>query len=135
MIRRLVRPVRQWTSGRPASAAKLCPIPLCSETRRQVRLRYTRVSTSPRVARSALASVGYARVSTLDQNPALQLDALHTAGCDPVFSDHASGAQEKRPELDRCLGYLRSGDTLVVWRLDRLGRSLRHLVTLVADLG
>jgi DNA invertase Pin-like site-specific DNA recombinase len=82
-----------------------------------------------------MALIGYARVSTVDQNPALQLDALNTAGCDPVFSDHASGAREKRPDLDRCLGYLRSGDTLVVWRLDRLGRSLRHLVTLVADLG
>ena len=82
-----------------------------------------------------MALIGYARVSTVDQNPALQLDALQTAGCDPVFSDHASGAREKRPDLDRCLGYLRAGDTLVVWRLDRLGRSLRHLVTLVADLG
>jgi DNA invertase Pin-like site-specific DNA recombinase len=82
-----------------------------------------------------MALIGYARVSTVDQNPALQLDALHTAGCDPVFSDHASGAREKRPDLDRCLGYLRSDDTPVVWRLDRLGRSLRHLVALVADLG
>jgi DNA invertase Pin-like site-specific DNA recombinase len=71
---------------------------------------------------------GYARVSTLDQQPALQLDALGAAGCSRVFCDQASGATDERPELVRMLDHLRPGDTLVVWKLDRLGRSLRHLI-------
>ena len=77
---------------------------------------------------------GYARVSTADQDPQLQLDALNAAGCAQVRTDHASGAREDRPELTRLLGELLAGDTLVVWRLDRLGRSLRHLVEVVGDL-
>ena len=68
--------------------------------------------------------VGYARISTAGQDAALQLDALAAAGCGRVFSDNASGALEERPELARALDHLRRGDTLVVWRLDRLGRSL-----------
>lgn len=72
--------------------------------------------------------IGYARVSTFEQSLDLQLDALREAGCARVFTDHASGALERRPELDRALDYLRPGDTLVVWRLDRLGRSVRHLI-------
>lgn len=75
--------------------------------------------------------IGYARVSTADQDPALQLDALRAAGCARVFTDSASGAAASRPELDRALDHLRPGDTLVVWRLDRLGRSLRHLIETV----
>jgi len=78
--------------------------------------------------------IGYARISTTDQDPALQLDALNNAGCIKVFSDTASGALDQRPELDRMLDQLRPGDTVVVWRLDRLGRSLKHLITLVEDL-
>jgi DNA invertase Pin-like site-specific DNA recombinase len=78
--------------------------------------------------------IGYARVSTSDQDPALQLDALSAAGCVKVFSDRASGALDSHPELDRMLDQLRPGDTLVVWRLDRLGRSLKHLISLVDDL-
>ncbi len=78
--------------------------------------------------------LGYARVSTLDQNPDLQTDALAAAGCDRVFVDHASGARADRPELARVLDHLREHDTLVVWKLDRLGRSLRHLVEVVTDL-
>ncbi|MGI0129042.1 MAG: recombinase family protein [Thermoplasmata archaeon] len=78
--------------------------------------------------------LGYARVSTLDQNPDLQLDALKSAGCYRVFVDHASGTVESRPQLDALLDQLRPGDTLVVWKLDRLGRSLRHLIEVVADL-
>ena len=78
--------------------------------------------------------IGYARVSTTDQDPALQLDALHAAGCARVFYDQASGSVAERPELTRAIDHLREGDTLVVWKLDRLGRSLRHLIDTVRDL-
>lgn len=78
--------------------------------------------------------VGYARVSTADQNPQLQIDALEAAGVGRVFVDRASGATTDRPQLIAMLDYLRPGDTLVVWKLDRLGRSLRDLVNLLADL-
>ena len=78
--------------------------------------------------------LGYARVSTFDQTPDLQLDALATAGCWKVWTDHASGKLDRRPQLDDLMGHLRPGDTLVVWRLDRLGRSLAHLVQLLVDL-
>lgn len=77
--------------------------------------------------------VGYARVSTGEQTLDLQLDALKAAGCDRVFQDTASGAKAERPGLAAALDFLRAGDTLVVWRLDRLGRSLQHLIqTLIA---
>jgi len=78
--------------------------------------------------------VGYARVSTQDQTLALQQDALHQAGCDRIFTDAASGAKTDRPGLDEAIAYARSGDTLVVWRLDRLGRSLPHLIETVRGL-
>jgi DNA invertase Pin-like site-specific DNA recombinase len=78
--------------------------------------------------------IGYARVSTGKQDLALQLDALERAGCERSFKDTASGALKSRPELEACLEHLRAGDTLVVWRLDRLGRSLRHLIDTVAEL-
>ena len=78
--------------------------------------------------------IGYARVSTRAQDLALQLDALERAGCERVYEDVGSGTIRRRPQLDACLDYLRAGDTLVVWRLDRLGRSLRHLVELVGVL-
>jgi DNA invertase Pin-like site-specific DNA recombinase len=78
--------------------------------------------------------LGYARVSTLDQDPALQTDALDAAGCYRVWTDKASGKLDKRPQLDAVLDQLRPGDTLVVWRLDRLGRSMKHLIAVVADL-
>ncbi len=81
-----------------------------------------------------MSFVGYARVSTLEQKADLQEDALHRAGCERVFIDQASGASAERPELAAALGYLREGDVLAVWRLDRLGRSLKHLVQVVADL-
>lgn len=78
--------------------------------------------------------VGYARVSTVEQDLALQLDALQRVGCERTFEDTASGAASSRPHLDACLDISASGDTLVVWRLDRLGRSLRHLIDVVAEL-
>ncbi|MFS0703259.1 recombinase family protein [Cellulomonas sp. 179-A 9B4 NHS] len=78
--------------------------------------------------------LGYARVSTDLQTPALQLDALAAAGCGRTWTDHASGAREARPALAALLDYAREGDTLVVWRLDRLGRSVSHLVSVVAEL-
>ncbi len=77
---------------------------------------------------------GYARVSTLEQDEALQRDALTAASCDQIFVDKASGKLEHRPALDALLEQLRLGDTVVVWRLDRLGRSLRHLLDTVAEL-
>jgi DNA invertase Pin-like site-specific DNA recombinase len=78
--------------------------------------------------------VGYARVSTDDQTTRLQLDALKAAGCDAVFEESESGARRSRPQLDRALGELRPGDTLVVWKLDRLGRSLRDLLDVAEAL-
>jgi DNA invertase Pin-like site-specific DNA recombinase len=78
--------------------------------------------------------IGYARVSTQEQTLDLQQDALAQAGCERVFTDTVSGSQDERPGLSDALSHLRSGDTLVVWRLDRLGRSLRHLIETVTDL-
>jgi DNA invertase Pin-like site-specific DNA recombinase len=86
----------------------------------------------------AVPNVGYARVSTIDQDPTLQLDALAAAGCAKVFEDRASGARADRAGLRSALEYLRDGDVLIVWKLDRLGRSLPHLietVTLLATRG
>jgi DNA invertase Pin-like site-specific DNA recombinase len=74
---------------------------------------------------------GYARVSTEDQNPAMQLAALKKAGCKPVFKDEVTGAHVKRTALTRCLKNIQTGDTLIVWKLDRLGRSLRDLLTML----
>jgi DNA invertase Pin-like site-specific DNA recombinase len=78
--------------------------------------------------------IGYARVSTHDQTPNLQQDALKKAECSKIFTDTASGAKTERKGLDEALQYVRPGDTLVVWRLDRLGRSLPHLITTMTDL-
>lgn len=78
--------------------------------------------------------IGYARVSTAEQNLDLQLDALKAAGCQRIYEEHASGKHAERPELANCLKALRSGDVLVVWRLDRLGRSLADLVRIIGAL-
>lgn len=78
--------------------------------------------------------VGYARVSTQDQDPALQLDALKAAGCEKVFTEKASGAQRERPQLQAALDYMREGDALVIWKLDRLARSLKQLIETVEGL-
>jgi len=78
--------------------------------------------------------IGYARVSTKEQNLGLQLDALTKAGCEKIYQDVASGARSDRPALNEMLENLRADDVLVIWKLDRLGRSLNHLVLLVNDL-
>lgn len=78
--------------------------------------------------------VGYERVSTAEQKLELQSDALKSAGCEKIFSDRSSGGKFDRPQLITALGFVRPGDVLVVWRLDRLGRSLKHLIEVVDEL-
>ena len=78
--------------------------------------------------------IGYARISTADQTLDLQLDALKKAGCEQIFTDRVSGTKAERKGLSEALSHLREGDTLVVWRLDRLGRSLIHLIDTVTEL-
>ncbi|GAB3828604.1 recombinase family protein [Hymenobacter jeollabukensis] len=78
--------------------------------------------------------IGYARVSTRDQNLELQLDALTQAGCEVIYQEKASGSSAARPELDKMLGQLRQGDAVYIYKLDRLGRSLKHLLELVGEL-
>ena len=78
--------------------------------------------------------VGYARVSTLDQNPSLQIDALREAGCEKIFVEKTSGARKDRPQLKATLKYLRDGDTLVVWKLSRLARSLKQVIQTVQTM-
>ncbi|MFL5665918.1 MAG: recombinase family protein [Ktedonobacteraceae bacterium] len=78
--------------------------------------------------------IGYARVSTQDQTLDLQTDALKRAGCEKLFTDTTIGAKFERPGLQEAMNHLRAGDTLVVWRLDRLGRTLKHLIATITDL-
>src|SRR5918992_1113343 len=78
--------------------------------------------------------IRYARVSTQDQTLALQKDALEKIGCKKIFTDTVSGAKAERKGLEEALNYVRKGDTLVVWRLDRLGRSLKHLIETISRL-
>jgi DNA invertase Pin-like site-specific DNA recombinase len=79
--------------------------------------------------------IGYARVSTVDQNPALQIDALRRSGCEEIYADEGiSGTTVRRPALQKALSALQAGDVLVVWKLDRLGRSLSHLIALTGEL-
>lgn len=84
--------------------------------------------------KGATMNIGYARVSTQDQNLDMQIDALTRAGCEKIYEEKASGGKADRPELARMLEHLRSGDILVIWKLDRLGRSLRHLIDLIEKL-
>lgn len=81
-----------------------------------------------------MALIGYARVSTAEQNLGLQRDALESAGCETVFEDHASGAKTDRPGLTDALAHLRRGDVLIVWKLDRLGRSMAHLIDTIRQI-
>jgi DNA invertase Pin-like site-specific DNA recombinase len=81
-----------------------------------------------------MSLIGYARVSTLDQSLSLQRDALTEMGCQGLFDDQLSGAKAERPGLTAALAYVREGDVLVVWKLDRLGRSMSHLIETVNDL-
>ncbi len=82
-----------------------------------------------------MAVIGYARVSTTDQNPQLQLDALEEAGATRIFTDHGVvGSTASRPHLDACLDHLREGDVLTVWKLDRLGRNTQHVLAVVEEL-
>src|SRR3954454_12675966 len=91
--------------------------------------------TEKRTIEAVLTLIGYARVSTQDQKPELQLDALRSAGCARLFEDRGvSGAKAERPGLAQALAHVREGDTLVIWKLDRLGRSLAHLIETVNDL-
>ncbi|MCT4654295.1 MAG: recombinase family protein [Cohaesibacter sp.] len=78
--------------------------------------------------------VGYARVSTQDQNPEMQIDALKEVGCEKIFLEKASGAQRDRPALLQAISYLREGDALVVWKMDRLARSLKQLIETIEEL-
>lgn len=78
--------------------------------------------------------IGYARVSTGLQNLNLQEDRLNAYGCEKIFNDRMSGSKSKRPSLDKAIEFARSGDTIVVWRLDRLGRNMEDLITLVNEL-
>ena len=78
--------------------------------------------------------IGYARVSTVEQKLQLQIDALKDHGCDGIYTEHVSGAAKERPELEKCFEYMRKGDTFVVWKLDRLGRSLPDLIDKVRQL-
>ncbi len=79
-------------------------------------------------------NIGYARVSTQDQNLDLQNDALKAAGCENIYTDKMSGAKTERPGLEKIMSFIREGDTLVVWKLDRLGRSLKHLIQIMNQL-
>ncbi|WP_457498039.1 recombinase family protein [Agrobacterium tumefaciens] len=81
-----------------------------------------------------MTAIGYARVSTGDQDTALQIDALKKAGCEKLFEDKASGVKTDRPGLADAIRYARDGDTLTVWKLDRLGRSMKHLIEIVTEL-
>lgn len=94
----------------------------------------TSILTRPETDRRTGALVGYARVSTSDQCTDLQLTALRDVGCDRIYEEKASGTRTDRPELAAALDYLRPGDTLVVWSLSRLGRSLKHLIDTVTGL-
>lgn len=92
------------------------------------------IAATPLPGHAGTRRIGYARVSTADQDLAPQIDVLRAKGCEPIYSEHASGKHADRPELGQAMKALRAGDTLVVWRLDRLGRSLPDLIATVNEL-
>src|SRR5262249_49519280 len=91
-------------------------------------------ATSSQYCQRTSMLIGYARVSTQDQTLDLQTDALSRAGCEKIFTDTMSGAKSERPGLQDAMNHLRAGDTLVVWRLDRVGSTLKHLIATITDL-
>src|SRR5215470_4200690 len=111
----------------------MCSIRLCSEPTTYISNRKRAGNSCCSRPRTSML-IGYARVSTQDQTLDLQTDALTRAGCEKLFTDTTSGATSGRPGLQEALNHLRAGDTLVVWRLDRLGRTLKHLIATVSDL-
>jgi len=139
-----VRPLRRMTDGRrPPKNGRFQESQIISQNHRrrvEVRLSETYLDTGLRFGeaidefREIVMLLGYARVSTDQQDHALQLDALRAAGCDKVFVETGSGTRADRPELAKVLEQVRQDDVLVVWRLDRLARSLRHLIDIADDL-
>ena len=79
--------------------------------------------------------IGYARISTIDQNPALQIDALRAAGCEKIYTEKASGSNRESPQLKAVFDYLRKGDTLVIWKLSRFARTLTQIIKISTDIG
>ena len=104
------------------------------ETQTSIKKKKPAKKAPPGKAQSRSMLVGYARVSTQDQNLDLQTEALHKAGCKKIFEDRVSGSRAERLGLAQAQDSLREGDTLVVWKLDRLGRSVKHLVDFVGEL-
>lgn len=121
---------RAPATRRPVSGRNLRPKPARAATR-AARFMAMETTTKPRAGHL----IGYARVSTADQQATAQIDALASAGCVRVFTETAGGASRQRPQLEAALDHLNPGDALVVWRLDRLGRSLQDLLAIVTELG
>src|SRR4051794_40382804 len=108
-----------------------------SKRRRPATRKAARLTSAPRPGEDGSSKnmlLGYARVSTVDQNLALQRDALAEAGCQKIFTEQMSGAVTDRPALHEALAYARSGDTLIVWKLDRLARSMKQLIETIEEL-
>jgi DNA invertase Pin-like site-specific DNA recombinase len=105
-----------------------------TKRRRPIAKKVTHASATPPAGHAKPMLIGYARVSTVDQNLALQRDALTEAGCQKIFTEQMSGAVADRPALHDALEFARSGDTLIVWKLDRLARSMRQLIETIEDL-
>ena len=116
-------------NGRYAVSPEIVRIPCHATANRTLSAYNGKTNVSRR-----MTTIGYARVSTGDQDTALQLDALRKAGCKKLFEDKASGVKTDRPGLAEAVRYARDGDTLTVWKLDRLGRSMKHLIEIVTEL-
>src|SRR3954453_19467665 len=117
--------------------AKSARATLPGKRRRPVTRKVARPTSTPRPGEDGSTKgmlLGYARVSTVDQNLALQRDALAEAGCQKIFTEQMSGAVTDRPALHEALAFARSGDTLIVWKLDRLARSMKQLIETIEEL-